>query len=78
MEKGNQVQENTRERFKRLASLRTNAVLKRLKILGNCSNRHFYEYEEDEIERIFSEIDRRVKEMKAKFYFPQKRREFRL
>ncbi len=59
------------ERFKRLATKRTNEVLKRLKILGNCSNRQVYEYTEEEVEAIFSAIDRKVKEVKARFYFPK-------
>jgi len=69
--------ENNRERFKRLATLRTNTILQRLKVLGNCSNRSVYDYSEEEINRIFSEIERRVRETKAKFHFP-KNKEFRL
>lgn len=66
-------QEHQKDRFKRLASLRTNTVLKRLKVLGNCSNRHIYEYDEQDVNKIFSEIEKRVKETKAKFHFPKKR-----
>lgn len=73
-----QKEEIPRERFRRLASLRTNIILKRLKVLGNCSNRQAYEYYEDDIEKIFSEIDRKVKEIKAKFHFPKQRKEFKL
>jgi len=73
MPKGRQNQsENSKERFKRLATSRTNTVLKRLKILGNCSNRNVYEYNEEDIEKIFSVIERKVKEVKAKFHFPKK------
>jgi len=73
MPKGTQNQaENSKERFKRLATSRTNTVLKRLKILGNCSNRNVYEYNEEDIEKIFSVIERKVKEVKAKFHFPKK------
>lgn len=64
--------EQKKERFKRLATKRTNAVLKQLKILGNCSNRQLYEYSEDQIDKIFSTIDKKVKEIKNKFYFPKK------
>ena len=63
--------ETSRDRFKRLATSRTNEVLKRLKILGNCSNRQVYEYSEKDIEAIFSAIDRKVKEVKTKFHFPK-------
>lgn len=69
--------ETNRDRFRRLATLRTNTVLKRLKVLGNCSNRHVYEYDEEDIDKIFSEIEKKVKEVKAKFHFP-KRRDFKL
>jgi Neuraminidase (sialidase) len=72
-----QNQEQKRERFKRLATQRTNTVLQKLKVLGNCSNRSAYDYTEEEINKIFSEIERKTREMKAKFHFP-KNKEFKL
>ena len=69
--------ETNRDRFIRLATLRTNTVLKRLKVLGNCANRSVYDYTEDEINKIFAEIERTVKDTKAKFHF-SKKREFKL
>ena len=66
-----------RERFKRLATQRTNIVLKRLKVLGNCANRSAYSYTEEDINKIFLEIERRVRETKSKFHFP-KNKEFKL
>ena len=68
---------NKRDRFKRLAQQRTNIVLKRLKVLGNCANRSAYEYSEEEINKIFAAIDRQVKDVKAKFHFT-KAKEFKL
>ncbi len=76
MEKPNK-KETPQERFKRLGTLRTNTVLRRLKVLGNCANRQAYQYTEDDVDKIFSEIERKLKEVKAKFHFP-KNREFRL
>lgn len=74
----NEQKENEkRERFKRLAAQRTNSVLKRLKVLGNCANRSAYKYSEEEINKIFSEIERKVKEIKAKFSFSGEK-EFKL
>ena len=70
-------QEQRGERFKRLATQRTNAVLQKLRVLGNCANRSAYDYSEEEISKIFSEIDRRIKETKSKFYFA-KNKEFKL
>lgn len=69
--------EDKRERFKRLASQRTNAVLQKLKVLGNCANRSAYEYTEEDVHKIFSELERRIRETKAKFHFPHNER-FRL
>jgi len=69
MTKVNVPGESAEERFRRLAAARTNEVLKRLKILGNCANRQLYSYSEKDIEKIFSAIDRRVKETRAKFHF---------
>ncbi len=66
-----------KERFKRLATQRTNTILKKIKILGNCANRSAYEYTEEEIKKVFDVIDRQVKEIRSKFHFP-KVKEFKL
>jgi len=60
-----------RKRFKRLATYRTNQVLKRLKVLGNCANRSAYAYTKPEVKKIFSEIKSKVREVEAKFHFPK-------
>ena len=78
MDKSLSKNETPRDRFKRLAVARTNSILQRLKVLSNCSNRHIYEYTEDDIDKIFSEIERKVKEMKAKFHYPKQKGEFKL
>lgn len=71
--------ETNKERFVRLATIRTNAILKKLKVLGNCSNRSTYDYTEDEINKIFSEIEKSVRNTKAKFHYPNShKREFKL
>ena len=69
--------ETPRQRFVRLASLRTNEILKRLKILGNCSNRRLYEYDAKDIYKIFDEIEKKVGEIKTRF-LDAKEREFRV
>lgn len=70
--------DNRRQNFKRLAASRTNEVLRRLKILGNCSNRSHYDYTEEEVNKVFSEIERKVREAKAKFTFPHRDNDFKL
>lgn len=59
--------ETPEQRFKRIATLRTNAVLDRLRILGNLSNRQVYRYSEEDINKIFSTINKQIKEVRAKF-----------
>lgn len=55
------------ERFERLATLRTNAVLDRLRILGNLSNKQMYSYSEEDVEKIFWAINKKVRETRVKF-----------
>lgn len=70
--------QNTRnERFKRLAVPRTNAVLNKLRILGNLSSKSNYEYSEDQIKKIFSEIESSVREARNRFHF-SKEKNFKL
>ena len=69
--------EEKRQRFKRLATQRTNAVLKKLQVLGNCANRQAYEYDEEEIKKVFSVIEKQVTDIKTRFHFVKKR-EFKL
>ena len=61
-----------KERFNRLATIRANEVLDRLRILGNCSDKRSYEYTDEEIDKIFRAIDEQVKIVKTKFKKPKK------
>lgn len=77
MRKPAQKNESPKEKFKRLAILRTNAVIQRLRILSNLSNRHQYDYEDEDIEKIFSAINKQLKTAKVKFLRNEKK-EFKL
>lgn len=72
MAMSNTTKESPHERFKRLASKRTNEVLKKLRILGNCSNRNLYTYSDEDVDKIFNAIDRQGREIKAKFRMTKK------
>jgi hypothetical protein len=69
--------ETRREKFERLATQRTNEVLKKLRILGNCANKNFYEYSDTDVRKIFSAIEEELRLVKARF-LNSKRREFKL
>ena len=67
-------QETRNERFKRVASKRTNEILEKIRIIGNCSNKSSYEYTEEEVNKIFFEIDKQLKLIKAKFLVGKRER----
>ena len=69
--------ETRNERFKRLAVFRTNAILEKLRILGNLSNKTNYDYSDEEINKIFYAIDSQLRNVKARFAGKRKR-EFKL
>ncbi|MEW6068322.1 MAG: hypothetical protein AB1610_08535 [Nitrospirota bacterium] len=52
-------------------------ILEKTRILGNCLNKSSYEYTEEEVSKIFSEIDKQLKLTKAKF-LAGKRERFKL
>jgi len=67
--------ETKREKFLRLATLRTKEALSRLRILGNCANRQIYEYNEMDVKKIFSVIDKQLDDVKAKFKIIKEKKE---
>ncbi len=69
--------ETPEQRFKRIAEIRTNAVLEKIRILGNLSNKQVYGYTEEDIDKIFSAINNQLKEVKVKFS-PKKKDKFKL
>lgn len=69
--------EAKRDRFIRLATIRTNAVLDRLRVLGHCSNKSAYSFTEDDVNKIFDEIEDEVRLVRARFQ-SRKKREIKL
>lgn len=59
--------ESKRDRFIRLAEARTNKTIHMIRLLGNCSNSRIYEYNKEDIKKIFNTIDEELKEAKLKF-----------
>lgn len=59
--------ETKRDAFVRLAERRTNAVIKKLQILSNCSNPYAYEYTEEDVRKMFSAIEEELRTARAKF-----------
>jgi hypothetical protein len=69
--------ETRSQRFKRIATKRTNDIIRKIRILGNCSNRSAYDYTEQEVNKIFATIGKELKSANARFTFGRKT-EFKL
>ena len=66
--------ENPEERFKRIASKRTNRLLNELRLLGNCSNKGVYSFDEKQVSQIFSAVEQETKRVKSLFNNHKKRK----
>lgn len=60
--------ETRRQRFKRLAVPRVNKALNQLRILGNLTNKSYYDYTEEDVDRMFKALDSQIKALKGKFH----------
>lgn len=56
-----------KENFKRIAEKRTEKILNDLRLLGNLSNTSNYEYDQKDVDKIFSFIEDELKFTKDKF-----------
>lgn len=56
--------ENKKENFKRISENRVSKILALLTQLANLSNSSFYEYTEEEIEKIFEAINNEAQRSK--------------
>ena len=59
--------------FKRISENRVNKILSILDQLKNLTNKSFYEYSEDDIERIFMTIQKELDDTKKKLLDEKKR-----
>lgn len=59
--------ETKSEAFNRIASNRVRKILKYLDLLENCSNTYTYDYSNDDVNKIFSAINKKLKQAKSSF-----------
>ena len=62
-----QKNETDNEKFKRIASARTQKIINMIQLLGNCSNTYVYAYSNEEVKKIFDAIEVELKISKDKF-----------
>ncbi len=58
---------NKREKFVQLAEARVTKTLKDLQLVGNLSNQSAYEFEEQDVRKIFSALQKGLDAAKARF-----------
>lgn len=75
---GSIIKENKEQRFKRIASKRTEKVLDALRKLGNCSNRGIYGYSNEDVSKIFNAVDAELKRVKVLYNNKAKSNKFTL
>lgn len=68
------MESEKRAKFKRLATLRGNRIIKDLRLLSNLSNRSNYSYNESDVKVIFDSIETELKEAKHSFNKTRSRR----
>ena len=54
-----------RKRFTKVASKRVQKIIDYLNLLQNCSNRRNYEYDEEDVNHMFEEITKALKDAKS-------------
>lgn len=67
--------ETPNEKFKRVASSRTQKIIDMIELLGNCSNQYVYEYSEEEVDKVFGAIETELKLAKEKYKGKEKVKE---
>jgi len=72
------INETKEQRFKRIASSRTEKVLDALRKLGNCSNKGTYGYSDEDVSKIFSAVDAEVRRIKVLYNSKAKSNKFSL
>lgn len=70
-------QKSKEENFIRLAESRTNKALNCIELIGNLSNRAYYEYSQTQVDSIFSALQTAISSQKNKFKNTS-RKKFRL
>lgn len=67
-----------KERFIRIAEKRTNKILEQIRLLGNCSNRNNYSYDDKQVDQIFKAIEKELDLSKKKYLMNKDKNKFSL
>lgn len=56
-----------RERFEKVATTRVQKIIDMLGLLQNCSNTNNYEYDNEDVELMFNEISKALKDARSAY-----------
>ena len=61
------ARETKRSRYIKIVERRVNRILDNLDSLGKCSNRKNYDYSDEDVKKVFGEIERKIRKVKLLF-----------
>lgn len=64
-------------KFRELAEKRVSNALKQIQLIGNLANTRAYEYEEEEVKKIFKSLKEEISLAESKFKSKGRNNEFR-
>lgn len=67
-----------KEKFKELAEKRVSNALKQIQLIGNLSNTRVYEYDEEDIRKVFKTLKEELSLAESKFKSKGRNRDFKL
>lgn len=63
------MKETRNSNFKRIATKRINTLLNQIRILSNLSNKSYYDYNEEDVNKMFRVLEEQLRLAKTKFKF---------
>lgn len=73
------TRETERSRYIKIVERRVNRILDNLDSLGKCSNRKNYDYSDEDVKKVFGEIERKIRKIKLLFQeTPKNKKRFKL
>ena len=63
----NNGKETKHEKFVRIVEARTNKAAEMIRLIGNCANKGTYDYSENDVKKIFTYLEKELKNARAKY-----------
>ena len=70
--------ESKNDRFRRIAEKRVDRIVDSFRLLSQCSNTSIYDFDEDQLNKIWRYLDKSYKDCKSSFSNKLKKKKFKL